>query len=236
MFVELAQFSAYERFIRSPNVGVRMFAVYAVRMFVRAAMRSRMNLHCDFPCRIINRPVNLRNPVAVFRLCFQHCKRPVCLWNGRLRTIFPIVCNNDCTVIIIPNPAVFINRCPYPHRRFTSETVYCRALALTLQAGLRSKVFFCALPFTQLHCSLMRILTGGFQRLEFPLPAPDLPLNVALFLRGLIDAHFLAITSHSLFHHLTKTFVRVRAGVSLEIGKSGMPTVPPSRPFQSPLP
>ena len=116
-----------------------------------------------------------RNTLVFFDIYFTN-------WIHRLRSA--ILVNFICHYSRITAFFNFFCNIHRPRRLAALKSMHLRAFALALQAGLRCKILFYALPLAQLCRGFIRILPGGFQRLEFPLPATDLPFDGALPLRA----------------------------------------------------
>lgn len=67
------------------------------------------------------------------------------------------------------------------------------SVILPLKTGLADKIALARLPLCNFAPCLGGILTGGSKRLVLALPAPDLALDIALLLAGLVFGQFFSV-------------------------------------------
>lgn len=92
------------------------------------------------------------------------------------------------------------------------------AVILPLKAGLTDKVALARLPLRNFSPCLGGVLAGGGKCLVLALPAPNLALNIALLLAGLIFGQLFPIVFNSLIIQFRELASRKRPFCALEIG------------------
>ena len=86
------------------------------------------------------------------------------------------------------------------------EPLHLAAEGIPVKAGLFAEILLRCPPLCQLHTGLCGILPSGIHHAVLPLPAADLPLDIALLLGGVVIGEGFAVIGHGLVFVLLQLF------------------------------